>query len=358
LSITIPPNSRGPILDLTLPASDDAIDIVLRNKTTEKQLGINLPEEWEGDLTLDFFRRAIKDAGGSDRSALLDPSDHELWVPEPLIAGANDVDLEARTKNGKWIVDPASPWWIASNASYIYWMSEGNDIGRAKLDGSESDPKWLTTPALGRGLAIDGTYIYWADSVTDKIGRAKLDGSEINASFASVSSNPFYIAVDASYIYWTDLSTENIGRVKIDGSGPNAEWLKGVNDPRGITVDGSFIYIAQDDSIARAKIGGTELLQEWITAPSDVFDVAVDATHIYWVEGSANERIGRAKLDATEVDPEWIAVPGLADPRGVAIGADYLYWGDIGGANNSIGRASLSAPIEIGATLRWEKGHY
>ncbi len=97
MSIEVPANSRGPILDLTLPASEDAIDLILRNKTTGKQLTVNLPEGWDGtDLSLDFYRRTIKDAGGADRSGLLDPDDNELWAVDSFPAGGAGVEVEAK----------------------------------------------------------------------------------------------------------------------------------------------------------------------------------------------------------------------------------------------------------------------
>lgn len=96
MTITVPDNARGPILDLTLPASEPAIDIVLRNKTTGKQLTVNLPEGWEGtDLTLDFYRRTIQDVSGADRSALLDPEDNGLWTTGAFSAGTAEVEIEA-----------------------------------------------------------------------------------------------------------------------------------------------------------------------------------------------------------------------------------------------------------------------
>jgi len=96
VSLLLPSNARGPVLDLVLPASEQAIDIVLRNKTTGESLTLALPEDWDGtDLSLDFRRRTIVDTTGADRSSLLDPSDSGLWKTEPLITGANAIEIEA-----------------------------------------------------------------------------------------------------------------------------------------------------------------------------------------------------------------------------------------------------------------------
>lgn len=96
MTITLPENARGPILDLTLPVSAEALDIVLRNATTGKTLTIKLPAAWAGDdLSLDWYRRTIRDQNGADRSALLSATDNGLWTdPPPLITGVNDVEIE------------------------------------------------------------------------------------------------------------------------------------------------------------------------------------------------------------------------------------------------------------------------
>jgi len=100
VSLTSPDSARGPIFDLVLPESASAVVVRLRNKTTGKTLALNLPAAWDGDdLTLDFARRTIKDQTGADRSALLDAEDNELWSVEPLIAGANSIDVEVRPAN-------------------------------------------------------------------------------------------------------------------------------------------------------------------------------------------------------------------------------------------------------------------
>lgn len=97
MTVSIPANSRGPILDLTLPASTPAIDFVVRNVTTGKRLVLNLPAGFAGDdlddLSLDFFRRTITDQDGNDRSSLLSPVDNGLWVPDPMVAGVNDIEI-------------------------------------------------------------------------------------------------------------------------------------------------------------------------------------------------------------------------------------------------------------------------
>lgn len=119
--ITLPANARGPVLKLTLPETEFAVSVILRNVTTGKSLTIavaaftadtfggsgnfggagNFGGLFGGGLVLDFFRRTIRDQTGADRSALLDPIDNELWTSEPLVSGANEISIEFHSASAK-----------------------------------------------------------------------------------------------------------------------------------------------------------------------------------------------------------------------------------------------------------------
>lgn len=127
MTVTPPSNYRGPYVDLALPASSNALEIVLRNATTGKTLTLNLPAEWAGDdLTLDFYRKTIKDQTGADRSALLDSEDNDLWSTAPLIAGVNDLEIEVIP--GVLSSGPKSPGTAADDATTgtVAWSNASN----------------------------------------------------------------------------------------------------------------------------------------------------------------------------------------------------------------------------------------
>lgn len=148
MSITVPVNSRGPILDLTLPACVEAIDLTLRNKTTGKQLSLVLPAGWDGtDLSLDFRQRTIRDASGSDRSALLDPEDNDLWSVDAF-SGAVDVEIEATIPT--ILSSTKSPGTVASDASFgnTAWSNPGN----ASASDNSRATVALETPFFSRYL--------------------------------------------------------------------------------------------------------------------------------------------------------------------------------------------------------------
>lgn len=127
MSLILPSNARGPILDLDPPTDEGACTIMLRNKTTGKSLAINLPADWDaGTLTLDWSRRRITDAAGLDRSALLDPGDNALWLDgQPFAAQVgNDVEVEAALVDPPF-VGPLSP---GSAADVKYPDPEPEDL--------------------------------------------------------------------------------------------------------------------------------------------------------------------------------------------------------------------------------------
>jgi hypothetical protein len=136
MTILTPPIIRGPILELELPASAHAINLIIRNNTTGKTMTLKLPEGWAGDgLLLDFAARTISDSKGIDRSAFVSPTDNALWTPEPLIAGVNDLELEARDgrEGTGLVVSSVGPGTVIDDTSV--GTKEWTELGGAKVEG-------------------------------------------------------------------------------------------------------------------------------------------------------------------------------------------------------------------------------
>lgn len=172
MSIEVPDNARGPILDLTLPASEDAIDIVLRNVTTGKQLTLNLPAGWEGeDLSLDWRLRTITGATGVDRSALLDPEDNELWAAAEPFSGTVDVEVEALgAVVSTGVLSPGTMEDYAGTGSHV-WSKPANagledgalaTVGPIELSG---ESHYLKATNFNPGLSAGSTVVGVAPSV-------------------------------------------------------------------------------------------------------------------------------------------------------------------------------------------------
>ena len=81
----------------------------------------------------------------------------------------------------------------------------------------------------------------------------------------------------------------------------------------------AFIYWTNDNgTIGRANIDGTNPNQAFVTGLADPFGVAVDYQHVYWADED-QDSIGRANLDGTNVQEQFIT--GASSPRGIAVSA-------------------------------------
>ena len=161
-------------------------------------------------------------------------------------------------------------------------------------------------------------YVFWTNS-GDTIGRANLDGTGVDPSFITlVGANPYLsgVAVDARHVYWSDFNTGAIGRANLDGTGVDREFITGAGPtPSGVTVDGGHVYWTNPDGIGRANLDGTGVDRSFISGGSflgvsEPRGPAVDAAHIYWGDiGPAPTTIGRANLDGTGVEGSFIEFP-------------------------------------------------
>lgn len=363
MTATFPKNARGPIVELTLPASANAVDLILRNKTTGKQLTLNLPAAWSGDdLTLDFFNRTIRDQTDADRSALLNATDNELWIPNPLITGENDLEIEVlgltvASETNLTLVAADDPRGVAVDGTYVYWAETTlGTIGRAKLDGTEVNKSWLAIPTAPTFLAVDGTYIYinHEEAGQRHIARAKLDGSGLNKTFiASIGLESRGVAVDGTFIYWAESSGQDIYRAKLDGTGKTKLVEETDNAVRALAVDGTFIYWTHTEGIGRALLDGSSPNLNFVTGVVSLPGLGVDTKNIYWSDATLNQ-VGVAFLDGSNPNLAWQAVSSLS---GLAVSDTHVYWADP--SLNRIGRAKkVGVAYAAVATLYFARGYY
>lgn len=369
MSIVLPSDARGPILDLALPASVPAVDLLLRNKTTAKSLTIAVPAAWPGtDLRLDFFRRTIRDAAGLDRSALLSPTDNALWTLNPLIAGANDVAIEAvaHPSNISDLVAAGEKpvvQGIAVDGTYLYFaQATGGAIGRIKLDGTGLNKNFISTAGIGvTNLACNATHIYWTNENETTIGRAKIDGTEVNKAFIASGTGVKGIALDATYVYWNSNVKAEIGRSKLDGTEVNKAFIAGTGAfPYGLAIRGSYLYWTSTTElkIGRAKIDGTEVNKSLVSAIAEPYGIATDANYVYWADNNFNKpQIGRAKLDGTGVNVTFASTGG-SSIRGLAVNAESIFWADLTAKTIKKALLNYAMSYKAVAALHWEKGYY
>src|SRR5580698_6400578 len=65
------------------------------------------------------------------------------------------------------------PLLLAVNCRHIYWTNEdGNEIGRASLNGTGVNQKFITGADFPDAIAAGSQYLYWANAFGKTIGRA------------------------------------------------------------------------------------------------------------------------------------------------------------------------------------------
>jgi len=263
---------------------------------------------------------------------------HIFWTNSVAIGRAN---LDGSGVNQNFIAASVSPFAIAADGNYVYWVNEGatgSSIGRAKLDGSDVNANFITGldagVDYGSSLAVDASHIYWAKSPGTSIGRADLDGTSVNQNFISGVGYVGSLAVDGSAIYWAYGDVANgtyIGRANLDGTGvqahfgslPNLPWIVAV------AVDGTHIYYLNgyNGSVGEPFIG--QATRDWSDLSASLISLqntcivyfALDSSHFYWsCNGGVDESkmaIGRANRDGTGFSQNFI--PSVGPTTGVAV---------------------------------------
>ena len=193
------------------------------------------------------------------------------------------------------------------------------------------------------GIAVGGQSLYWSGGGTNgnQIGRSNLDGSNADGSLVTTAGFSFAVAVDGQHIYWSNGQNGTIGRSNLDGSDVDQTFITGVDQGEGLAVDGQHIYWANfGGTIGRANLDGTGVNQSFITVTGTVTGVAVDSQHIYW-SSLSGDAIGRANLDGTGVNQGFIT--GLVDPDNSTLPANPVSVAV--GPDPPAPTASIAAPV-------------
>jgi hypothetical protein len=109
------------------------------------------------------------------------------------------------------------------DAGKLYWTSDGN-IYRSNEDGSDiehirEDPQEGESTRIS--LDVGNGKIYWRDDRGDRIGRANLDGSDSEILIENLNAQGFAIDLRGDKLYWQVYDLEKgplIQRANLDGS--------------------------------------------------------------------------------------------------------------------------------------------
>jgi hypothetical protein len=174
------------------------------------------------------------------------------------------------------------------------------------------------------------------------IQRSNLEGEEVDTSCLPVHATG--IAVDSGHIYWANSGAATIGRADLGcDEFDDAFIATGPGSPQYVAVDAGHIYWTNDaegeqpgiyppaegGTIGRADIDGDpgSVKADFITGLGAPQGIAVDANYIYWGNAPyADEAIARADIDGENADFEFHQLRGSVVPRGVAVDSSQIYW--------------------------------
>jgi len=130
--------------------------------------------------------------------------DHVFWIERGSLqqeSGIGRAGLDGSLPQRPFISlpYPGPSCGLAARGGYLYW-GRGGAIARANLDGSEEVDAFIPEAGAVDGIAVQAGHIYWAarwPGGTASIGRANLDGSDTDPNWISGSDLEFGgVAVD------------------------------------------------------------------------------------------------------------------------------------------------------------------
>ncbi len=244
----------------------------------------------------------------------------------------------------------------SSAQAYVYW-ADGNDIGRANLDGSGVNDAFIAGAGASTGVAVDGSHIYWGDG--GAIARANLDGSDPQQTFITTDTSPFAaaIATDGTYIYWVTDSSQHPGvyRASLNGTGATDLVPSAGSGLFSLAYADGTLYYGSGSAIYSVPAGGgspatfvTLTGIDGADTPPLIGGIAAADGVLYWSEAT-NSNLGTFGDigSATIGEPgtlEETFIDKLNEPGGVATDGTNVYWIDVGEAPNGIGRAAIATP--------------
>lgn len=105
--------------------------------------------------------------------------------------------------------------------AHIYWAdARTNHIGRARIDGSDIQQDFIATTSTAdaqdglRDIAVSPQHLYWTHGTS--VGRANIDGTDSQPAFRQSFGNSQGIAISREHLYWSRGGSWE--RMNLDGS--------------------------------------------------------------------------------------------------------------------------------------------
>ncbi len=215
---------------------------------------------------------------------------------------------------------------------------EGDEMAADCADGNDGHCRLLGPDRASQRLR------YWSEG--GEIGRANLDGSDVVAGLVTTPSSS--VAVDASQIYWSFGDYGSPGTISAaaltDPGSPRVLIADAGEEPHDLVVGGGHIYWidggGSNTSIGRAELpDGSNPEPDFIPDPSvHPTGIAVDSERIYWSEGFVEDNIDSFDFQSQTIDHDSV---NATKPTAIAVGGGHIYWYNF--LDSAIEGATLSA---------------
>jgi hypothetical protein len=240
------------------------------------------------------------------------------WTQGDLTNGSiGRANLDGTLANQAFIPHAAGigdPSAIAVTPSSIYWQHDGNEIGRANIDGTGVVPDFISTTNSTCGLAADSNFLYFLNNGGTRIGRATLDGASVVPDFASIPEAFCGLSVDYNYLYWGSDSGNTVGAVPVVGGAADPDYIDAGTaggGPSGVTVNSQFVFWGNYDTgaIARANLNGSAsklglIPDAGVTGPAEPSQLTAAPANKITVNFVANHpKTGTATIQAKVPSP-------------------------------------------------------
>jgi hypothetical protein len=230
----------------------------------------------------------------------------------------------------------------------IFWTNQtGGSIGQYAISTNT-----MTTPVTGlsapQGIAANATDVFFTDTALGKVFRYPFPGGPAQGVATGSSSVPAGVTIDGTNAYFAE-----------DGAGvvaliPFVNWsaaglrplASGQDSPWSIAVSGTLVYWVNLPISAKGSIYAVDSMSDEVSgpfgSPQNPIRIVTDGTAIYWTDegttGTANGSVVRCAIPCTT---PVVLVQGLAEPVGLAVDSNVVYYGVTAGGTPGVYRIAL-----------------
>ena len=289
--------------------------------------------------------------GLNETEAITSDSTNVYWTEFGDMAGTNNGSVKGCPLAGcgtaptVYASGQGNPVGIVSDGQTIYWGNYGSGgIFSCPTSGCANSPTLVANAGSPWGIAIDASYVYWIDSSDNSLHRAlRAVAADAGASSdnmlwdaaSGLSYSSDYVAVDDASAYLID-DNSDIFKIPLTGGTSLTLFASGGSGGNlfNLVIDpGGLVFGTAAGQILRASKTTPDAASPLISMLADPSAVTVDPAtgDIYWADWGTGTGldgiIGRAHSDGSA---KTSLATSLATPDGITVQGGKVYWSSRG----------------------------